>query len=114
MAINDHVPSVWDIYASTLLFDKQYDKALGLYNKILRKSVADIAYGPHGEGWRWAQSIHTDAFFWKACCYDCKGDYREAFRLAKLHLRKRQRGVVSEFTIDKVRNFIKYLEAKLH
>lgn len=114
LKIESHDIIVWDAYACALLYNDRYNEAIEWYNKILRKSITDIAYGPHGEGWKWAQSFHIDAFFWKACCYDCKGDYREARRLTKLHLRKRQRGVVSNFTKNKVLDFLRYLDEKLH
>lgn len=113
MKIENHDVYVWDAYACALLYNDQYDEALEWYNKILRKSVSEIAYGPHGEGWKWALSIHTDAFFWKANCYDGKGDYREALRLTKLHLRKRKRGVFSDFSKKEVQNFLKKIEEKL-
>lgn len=113
MKIESHDVYVWDAYACALLYNDQYDDAIEWYNKILRMSVPDIAYGPHGEGLKWAQSIHTDAFFWKAYCYNGKGDYAEARRLTKLHIRKRQKGVFSNFSKKEVLKFLKKIEEHL-
>ena len=93
--------------------NKMYPEAIDFFNRILRKRVKDVAYGPHGEGMRWALSFHIDAFYWKAICVMEMGDYKEALRLINLHLRKRMRGVYSDFKKRRILKRKALVESKL-
>lgn len=96
-----------------LLLNDRCEEALDFFNRILRKRVRDVAYGPHGEGLKWAQSFHIDAFYLKACCIMEMDDDKEVLRLINLHLRRRKRGVYSDFTKRQVLRRKSIIEKRL-
>ena len=89
-------------YGMALFLNDKFDEAVAQFNYIRKKSLSSIAYGRHGEGIKWAQSLINDSVYMAGVSYMEKGNYQQAKRLIQRHLLQRKRGIYSDFTKQQV------------
>lgn len=93
---------LWD-YAGTLDQLGHHREAVRGYSQLVRRGVNAIAYGPCGEGLRWARSLVADALFRRALAYAALGDRSRARRSLERHLEFRREGAKSIYPLREVR-----------
>lgn len=98
MAIEDRDILVLYNYAMSLVLNNRYSEAIVVFDRILNKRLKTVAYGHYGEGIKWTRSIFNDSRYLKGLCYKKLDNHKEAYRLIKLHLSRRKRGIYSDFT----------------
>lgn len=82
---------------------EDYDKAIYLCKRLLRRNLKAMAYGECGEGLRWAKSLKNDCRYDLAISYYNKGKYIYAMRYMKKHIENRSPGLPSINDLRKVK-----------
>ena len=82
-----------------------YQEALPYCQKILRKTIKEIALT--GESIKWAKSIRNDTLFLKAVSLFNIGEYEKTYRILYKLLKQRQRGIYSDFSKKQICELIK-------
>jgi len=100
-------------YAGALFMLKQYDNALTVFRRIVRRGVERVAYGPCGEGERWAKSLVNDSRAKIGKCYARKGDYRYGLRWSEAHLSHRAPGIPSVYSREEIVSYARWLRAMI-
>ena len=85
------------------------EKALAVYDWLIKRGVADLAYGECGEGRSWARGLVADAHYRSALCYEALRDRRRARIAMKKHLEARGPGCRSIYPIREARRIAKRL-----
>ncbi|WP_295731846.1 tetratricopeptide repeat protein [uncultured Muribaculum sp.] len=88
--------------AMALQLNGMYSDAMKYFDMILSKLIDDIAYGNHGEGKKWAKSLHNDSLYMKGVCYMELGNNEEAAYCIRSHIYNRRRGIYSDFSRKQV------------
>lgn len=83
--------------ARDLMAIKDYSKSLHLCNKLLEMDLDYIAFGPNGEGMKWAKSIISDTKLVKSVCLMHCNCWKDARELFNEHKALRRKGISSEF-----------------
>lgn len=108
-ALNPKCPMVlWD-YANTLEEVWQPTQAIALYNKILGRSIQEIADEECGEGLPWAKSLYADSAYRAALCYQQLGNFTEAWLYILRHFFLRDQGAQSIYPEEEVRRSLSKL-----
>ncbi len=93
---------LWD-YAGSLEMLGRYEEAMKIYRRLIRRGVESIAYGPCGEGVRWARGLVADCHYRLAGCYRGLGRETLALRALERHLKLRGPGCSSIYPLRAVR-----------
>ena len=102
---NDHDPMCIYVLARAHMNNEQWSDAICVVDQLLGMDFREVAFGPHGEGKRWAMELLNDAIYIKAWALHQIGNNEEAAELAQIHLDHR-RGIMSEFTNQRMRDLI--------
>ena len=97
------------VLAKSLMKQEFFIESLIAANNLLQVDINEIAYGPNGEGMRWAKSIVNDVTFIKAFSLNKLGEKSKAHSLIIEHLSHRK-GIYSDFNIVQVKALIKSCE----
>lgn len=76
--------------------------AIKFLKKIVKTDINKMAYGPTGEGMKWAKSIINDCRVRLAMVYHSINKVKEAILYLNEHLVYRERGIFSNFTKNEV------------
>ncbi len=93
-----------------LSLNEMYLEAIENFDTILSMSIDDIAYGEHGEGRKWAQSIYNDSLYMKGVCYMELGKGEDAKKCLISHLSNRRKGLYSDFSRKQVLRRLRMLD----
>lgn len=86
--------AIWDCAGALDMLGKE-SEAILYWKKLLKRSIASIAYGDCGEGMRSAMSLINDSRYKIASCYVDLGKRKLAIKYASDHLAHRQKGLQS-------------------
>ena len=103
-------PLVLNDHALHLYMHEEDDKAIKIWDKLLKKGVEKIAQGECGEGLRNAKSLLNDVRIRIGKSYLETGQKEKALNYFQEHLNNRQRGLFSNFTKKEVEAEIKNIE----
>lgn len=98
------------IYGCSLSANEKLEEAAGMFDSIIARDVAFLAYYEHGEGKRWAKSLLNDSRYMRAVIYQQEGNNLEARDLFQTHKTIRRRGLYSDFSIKQVNEHLKWLD----
>ena len=87
-----------------------FEESIATWNLILQKGADEIANDVYHFGVRWAKSVLADSLFYRAQSLFYLYRDQEALVSANEHIRKRQRGIPSDFTKEEVLQFIRQLK----
>ena len=87
-----------------------FEESIATWNLILQKGADEIANDVYHFGVRWAKSLSADSLFYRAQSLFYLYRDQEALVSANEHIRKRQRGIPSDFTKEEVLQFIRQLK----
>jgi tetratricopeptide (TPR) repeat protein len=93
---------LWD-YACSLDMTGNQEKAIAVWKGLLRRGLAGIAYGDHGEGIRWARSLLNDCRYRIALSYRKQGNLDAARRYLRRHIAERSRRTPSIYSSAEVK-----------
>jgi predicted Zn-dependent protease len=94
-------------HAGNMLMSNQEATAIQLFEKIERLGLEYIAYGPFGEGMRWAKSMMYDTFYRLASAYYDVGNYEKAAYYIEKTLAYRTQGIPSLYSLKEVKDLRK-------
>lgn len=98
-------------YAKILMKNSQFIEALIIINKLLLTDLKEIAYGPNGEGMRWAKSLLNDALYIKSYSLNAIGEKEESYIIINEH-KSHRKGIYSDFSIGQVRLLLESCHTK--
>ena len=101
--------AIWG-YAGTLDMLGRRKEALKLYRWLVSWGEDELAYGPCGEGIRWARSLIADCYYRIARIQEDSGQRKRAISSYKEHFAKRNRGVRSIYALNDVKLRLRTLE----
>ncbi len=110
IGMNSDDPLVAYNYAGILMYNNQLEKGIELMKEIVNDDLRYIAYGPYGEGLKYAKSLLMDSLASIGYAYLELGDKKNACKYFKQHLKKRQRGISSSFTKKQISDELKKCE----
>lgn len=84
-------------YADALMYNGRLEEGIALMKKIVDENIFEIAYGPYGEGLKYAKRLVGDSLASIGYAYLEQGDVEKARMYFKKHLAQRQRGIHSSF-----------------
>lgn len=102
---NKHDPLCIYVLARAHMNNEQWSDAICVVDQLLGMDLREVAFGPYGEGKRWARELINDAIYIKAWALHQIGENAAATELAKIHLDHRK-GIMSEFTNHRMRDLI--------
>lgn len=108
-AIARYDPLCQFVLAKSLMRQEFFIESLAAANSLLQVDINEIAYGPNGEGMRWAKSIVNDATFIKAFSLNKLGEKSKAHSLIIEHISHRK-GIYSDFNIVQVKALMQSCE----
>lgn len=98
-------------YSKLLMMNCRFLEALDIVNRLLNTELKEIAYGPNGEGMRWAKSIFNDALYIKSFSLNALGEKEQSFTLINEH-KSHRKGIYSDFSIRQVKVLLELCHAK--
>ncbi len=104
---------VLEYHAAILHANGKILESKALYEKLLSRSVEEIAFGECGEGIKNAKSILNDARIGLADIYSDLNEPEKALELFEEHLKLRQRGVFSNLKRKEIVKEINELRKKI-
>jgi tetratricopeptide (TPR) repeat protein len=101
---------LWD-YAGTLEMLDRPTEALVIYQRIIGRGVASLAYDKCGEGRARARALFVDSLYRMSHCFTAIGDHAKAVETMGKHLEQRGPGCQSIYPIAQVRKEQRALQA---
>ena len=96
----------WD-YAGALSMTNEEELAIKMWQKIIDKSLNELAFNEFGEGIRAAKSLYNDTLYRIGYCYFSLNNFDLAIQFIQKHINNRQRGIPSLYTLSSVKKEMK-------
>ena len=93
---------LWD-RAGILEMTGRYSRAMAIWSRLLKRGVNSVAYGPCGEGMRWARSLLNDCRYRIGNSYRKRGKARQARAFYRAYMKFRSSGVPSIYGLRDVK-----------
>lgn len=106
LCLAPHCPLVLWNYASDLDMMSDTNRAVYIWQHLLKRGVSSIAFGKCGEGKRWAESLLNDCRYRLALAFAGQKQWPRAKRYMRSHLSHRRAGLPSIYTKAEAMNYL--------
>jgi tetratricopeptide (TPR) repeat protein len=100
---------LWD-YASCLDMLEREQEAIHIWRRLMRRGIDAVAYGPCGEGKRWARALINDCRYRLGLAFADIGNRRAALYYLHRHLKNRVSSRGSIYGAQDVKKKLNWLE----